>query len=155
MIKFKYTCLLLFTASLIPIGCSDDNNELPDSVSATVLVYMAADNYMDSEVDYSLEQLKAGAKKSSGTTVVYLDREEEAPRLLKITHDGGEVLLKDYDEENSASAETLARVISETKELETAEQFGLVLWSHALGWLPYGYSQTTLSTSMKAEKSAL
>ncbi len=137
-------CLLIFIAMFILAGCGDDK-ELPDSTSATVLIYMAADNSMDSDVDYSLEQLKTGAKNSNGTTVVYLDREDEAPRLFEITHDGEEVLLKSYDEENSASAETLSRVISETKELEPADRFGLVLWSHAMGWLPYGYSSTTLS----------
>ena len=142
----KSICLLLFSALFIFTGCHDDEDIPEIPASTTVLVYMAADNSMDSDVNYSLEQLKTGATKSSGTTVVYLDRENETPRLLEITHDGEEVLLKNYDEENSASAETLARVIRETKELKPADRFGLVLWSHAMGWLPYGYSTTTLAT---------
>lgn len=95
---------------------------------------------MDSDVDYSISQLKAGAKRSAGTAVVYVDRMDEAPRLFKITQAGEEVLLKNYEEENSANVETLVRVIEETKELVPSERFGLVLWSHSMGWVPSGYS---------------
>ena len=153
MIRLRNVFPVFIVSSLILAGCGDDGDELPDVVSSTVLIYMAADNSMDSEVDYTLEQLKTGAKHSGGTVVVYLDRENETPRLFKLTPAGEEVLLKTYDEENSASAVTLARVIGETKELEPADQFGLVLWSHALGWMPAGYSNTTRSTTLKAERS--
>lgn len=40
---------------------------------------------MDDDVDYSISQLKAGAKQSAGTVVVYVDRMNEVPRLFKIT----------------------------------------------------------------------
>lgn len=77
-------------------GCSDDDeDELPPTpISYTTLIYMVADNTMDSDVDYSISQLKAGAKRSAGTAVVYVDRMDEAPRLFKITQAGEEVLLK-------------------------------------------------------------
>lgn len=68
-----------------------------------------------------------------------MDREGETPRLFSITQQGGEVPLKSYAEENSANPETLARVISEAKELVPSDRFGLVLWSHSMGWLPGGY----------------
>lgn len=133
-------CLLFFALT----GCSDDDeDELPPTpISYTTLIYMVADNTMDSDVDYSISQLKAGAKRSAGTAVVYVDRMDEAPRLFKITQAGEEVLLKNYEEENSANVETLVRVIEETKELVPSERFGLVLWSHSMGWVPSGYSRT-------------
>lgn len=133
-------CLLFFALT----GCSDDDeDELPPTpISYTTLIYMVADNTMDSDVDYSISQLKAGAKRSAGTAVVYVDRMDEVPRLFKITQAGEEVLLKNYEEENSANVETLVRVIEETKELVPSERFGLVLWSHSMGWVPSGYSRT-------------
>jgi hypothetical protein len=135
-------------------GCSEDEDLTPEPVSYTTLIYMAADNSMDGEADYTLEQLKEGAKKSGGTVVVYLDREDEAPRLFRISPDGTEIPLKSYDgEENSASAGTLARVIEETKELVPADYFGLVYWSHAMGWLPREYTKTLKWTVLKAERS--
>lgn len=137
-----FFCCTLCCSLFFFTACSTDEDEEPVvPVSYTVLIYMAADNSMDSEVDYTLKELKEGMKRSGGNTVVYLDRISEAPRLFRITADGEEVALKDYAEENSASAETLARVITETKELVPSETFGLVYWSHSMGWVPSGYSK--------------
>lgn len=135
-------------------GCSgDDGDELPPTpVSYTTLIYMMADNSMDYDVDYSISQLKAGARHSAGTAVVYVDRLNEAPRLFKITQSGEEVTLKNYEEENSANVETLVRVIEETKELVPSEKFGLVLWSHSMGWVPGGYSRTRSVWQEKEEQ---
>ena len=142
--SFLFFCCTLFCSLFLFTACSTDEDDEPViPVSYTVLIYMAADNSMDSEVDYTLQELKEGMKRSGGSTVVYLDRAEEAPRLFQITADGEEVALKDYAEENSASAETLARVITETKELVPSEAFGLVYWSHSMGWVPSGYSKDT------------
>lgn len=140
-------CLFLPFAS-----CSESDEAItpPDPVSYTMLVYMAADNSMDSEVDYTISQLKYGARRSAGTVVVYVDRESEAPRLFRITQQGDEVPLKSYEEENSASPATLARVIRETKELVPSSRFGLVLWSHSMGWLPVGYSSSLVPRSTRS-----
>lgn len=138
-----FFCCAMFGSLFLFTACSTDNDEPVVPVSYTVLVYMAADNSMDSEVDYTLQELKEGMKRSGGNTVVYLDRLEKAPRLFRITADGEEVALKEYAEENSATAETLARVIAETKELVPSENFGLVYWSHSMGWVPSGYSKDT------------
>ena len=137
---------LLFLAS-----CSKEDDDLPSAVSYTTLIYMAADNSMDSEVDYTLEQLKTGAPKSGGTVVVYLDREDEVPRLFSISTDGTEIPLLDYDEENSASAGTLARVLEETKQLVPADRYGLIYWSHSMGWLPRDYTKNLKSSALKSE----
>ena len=142
-------CLLLSVFT----GCSNDKEDLPPApVSYTALIYMIADNSMDSDVDYSISQLKAGARHSAGTAVVYVDRLNEAPRLFKITQAGEEVPLKSYAEDNSANIETLVEVKEETKKLVPSEKFGLVLWSHSMGWLPNGYSSGLRMTRGKAEQ---
>lgn len=160
IIAFFRSYNLLFLSGMcllfsVLTGCSDDDDdELPPTpISYTTLIYMAADNTMDSDVDYSISQLKAGAKRSAGTAVVYVDRMDEAPRLFKITQAGEEVALKSYEEENSANVETLVRVIEETKELIPSEKFGLVLWSHSMGWVPSGYSHTRSVWQDKEEQS--
>jgi len=43
-------------------------------------------------------------------------------------------------EENSANTATLTRVILEVKRLLPSDKFGLVFWSHSMGWLPYQVS---------------
>ncbi len=149
IIAFSRSCNLLFLSGMCLLlsvftGCSDDEEDLPPApISYTTLIYMMADNSMDSDVDYSISQLKTGAKHSAGTAVVYVDRLNEAPRLFKITQTGEEVPLKSYAEDNSASIETLVEVIEETKKLVPSEKFGLVLWSHSMGWMPIGHSPAT------------
>jgi len=145
--------LAFLAMALILTGCGDDD-DVPEPVSYTTLIYIAADNSLDTEVDYTLEQLKAGAKSSDGTPVVYLDRKSETPRLFKISSAGEEIPLRSYAEENSASAATLRRVIDETKALEPSEQFGLVLWSHSMGWVPSGFSNQTLAATYKTAKTS-
>lgn len=134
---------ILCAALLWLTGCSPDSELPPAPVSYTTLIYMAADNSMDKDVDYTIGKIKEGAKRSAGTTVIYIDRKNEPPRLIKITQQGEELLLKNYQEENSASTATLIRVIRETKELAPSDKFGMVFWSHSMGWVPAGYYPET------------
>lgn len=121
-------------------GCSQEDELPPTPVSYVTLIYMAADNSMDKDVDYTINKIKEGAKQSAGTAVVYLDRKNDTPRLFKISQKGEEILLKSYEEENSAKAATLARVIRETRELVPSDKFGLVFWTHSMGWYPATYT---------------
>lgn len=150
MNTLKNVWLLFIAISIVLTGCSDDDT--PEPISYTTLIYMAADNSLDSDVDYTLSQLKAGVKYSSGRPVVYLDRKDAAPRLFSLSAEGEEIMLKSYAEENSANAATLHRVINETRELAPSDQFGLVLWSHSMGWVPSGYSHQTLTSTFKVAK---
>jgi len=105
------------------------------------LIYMAADNSTDIDVDSTINKMKEGAKKSKGTTVVYLDRKNKPSRLFSISQNGEETLLEEsYVEENSANTATLTRVILEVKRLLPSDKFGLIFWSHSMGWLPYQVS---------------
>jgi len=143
---------LLFILLIISaVSCNKSDNTPPEPVSYTVLVYMAADNSMESEVPYALQQIKSGMKKSGGTTVVFLDSRDSTPRLFKINNLGEEIPLKTYPELNSASTETLAQIIADTKQMAPNTKYGLVMWSHAMGWLPMGHSNT--SSSIKSNVS--
>jgi len=131
--------LLFILLTIVFLACNKEV-DLPEPVSYTVLIYMAADNSMESEVPYALEQIKSGMKKSGGTTVVFLDSRENTPRLFEINNQGEEVPLKTYPELNSANAETLKQVIADAKQLAPNSKYGLIMWSHAMGWLPANHS---------------
>ena len=133
------TVALSLTGCALLTGCSPEDDLPPTPVSYVTLIYMAADNSMDKDVEYTINKIKEGAKQSAGTAVVYLDRKNAPPRLFSISRKGEETLLKSYEEENSANAATLARVIRETKELLPSDQFGLVFWTHSMGWYPATY----------------
>ena len=140
-------CLPLLLAVFFLTGCWDDDDD--DKVPYTILVYMAADNSLDQDVDYSLQQLRSGLT-SKGAVVVYLDREGNDQTLFQLAaEEKDDILLKDYDEENSASASTLSRVITETKKSVPSEKFGLVIWGHSMGWVPENYETTTRAASLR------
>ena len=149
--SIKPTHALLFLFLLINTVSCNKSDDIQKPVSYTVLIYMAADNSMESEVEYALQQLKSGMKKSGGTTVVFLDSRDSTPRLFKINNQGEEIPLKTYPELNSASAETLKQIIADTKQLAPNNKYGLVMWSHAMGWLPMNHSN--VSSSFKSNVS--
>lgn len=108
----------------------------PDPVpTRTVLVYMAAENSLSSFTTNNINGMIQGMKSTGDNLIVYLDTPSAPPRLIRITP-AGQTILRTYEEENSASPEVLRRVIAETKELFLTESYGLVLWSHGLGWIP-------------------
>ena len=43
---------------------------------------------------------------------------------------------------NSAEPETLTSVMSVTRTMFPAREYGMFLWSHGTGWLPEGYYST-------------
>lgn len=136
LVLYSFVFIYLFT------GCSKDDDPVVPA-SRTLLVYMAADNSLDRDVAYSLKQMKQAINYHDGNLIVYIDRLKEPPRLIRIQPTdtvGIEVLLKTYEEENSASKETFSRVVRETKELFPSSSYGLILWSHGLGWVPGNHS---------------
>src|SRR5690606_30603257 len=46
--------------------------------------------------------------------------------------------VKTYPEQNSATAETFQTVLNDVEALTPADSYGLILFSHATGWLPTG-----------------
>ena len=68
--------IIFLSGVLFLTGCSSDDDKLIslDPVSYTTLIYLAADNSLDNDVDYTISKIKEGAKKSAGTAIVYLDR---------------------------------------------------------------------------------
>lgn len=122
-------------------SCVDDDDTPP--VNSVVLVYMGGDNNLSDETYQKIESLKQGWNKNiKGKLLVYCDPSDAAPQLIEICtcKKGNPIteVVRTYDEENSASAEVFSRVISEVKSLYNAPSYGLILFSHASGWLPEG-----------------
>lgn len=156
--------LSLCFLTLILCGCS--KSEIPPIASNhTMLIYMAADNNLG-EPDYNrpaddqnnLEKLYRTATKANlggGRLIIFHDGSGTTPELFEITETKagkvGKKLLKSYQELNSASASVLGSIIDDVRLLAPATTYGLILWSHATGWLPagssYGYAYNNLRSS--------
>lgn len=127
---------------LLLCSCDRTEPEFPEG-GRTVLIYMAADNSLDrysvTNIDHIVEGLK---DKEECRVVIYVDRRYDVPHLLEIQGGANPVIdtVKVYAEENSASPETLRRVLGEMRERYPSESYGLILWSHGMGWLPENYN---------------
>lgn len=143
---FLFPLLLL---SLLLTSCHKDDEPQTTSYKRTVLVYLAADNNLSSFALEDLAEMKEGmAQVSDGMLhlLVYIDT-GSSPRLVELKKQNGQVVedvVRTYDDRNSVGVdetrEVFADVFSNPDFL--AEGYGLIYWSHADGWIPYGQAST-------------
>lgn len=138
--KYRYIYIVLL---LLVYSCSKEN-EIDVSVpkGRTVLVYLAGDNNMSLEVPEMQKELMAGWNpKTAGSLVIFADGRSATPLLIKIEERNNIIVadtLRRYDNDNSASPNLLRQVIADTQVIAPGESYGMILFSHASGWLPAG-----------------
>ncbi len=134
---------ILLILSLFLLSACEKDEPVPDvHVSErTVLVWLAGDNNLYSEVPHKLSALAEGFKNAAPSDcrlLVYADRRGNYPQLIEIMPDGNQSVLETYPAQNSASPETFSRFLNYMMETAPARHYGLILFSHATGWLPQG-----------------
>jgi hypothetical protein len=140
---------LMLLAPVLLFSACEKNDLLPDdsvpaSVRRTMLVYLGTDNNFRGEAAEKIETLRTNRQANSdGNLLVYADVGDQ-PVLVHIYHTErrGNVAdtIETYPAENSASPETLTRILNRVKEYCPAASYGLVVLSHATGWLPAAMS---------------
>ena len=139
-----YSVALYLLLVLTVLSCSKDSDVKPVvSKGRTVLVYVALDNSLSDEMSAVHASLIEGWTNSDikeGSLLVFADKRGSGkPVLMKIEERKGIVVsdtLRTYDNDNSASPELLRQVIADTKLIAPAKSYGMLLFSHASGWLP-------------------
>lgn len=146
--------LLLIFAILTIVACSKDDDgdryagpepnwrNLPerphDTFERTVLVYISGENNLSHYIPSEIQELRQGSKGiGNNALVVYVDEANERrnPYILWI-RDGVTVDSTALDNDPlSSSAETMLRVLNFTSTYYPANEYGLVLWGHASGWM--------------------
>lgn len=134
----------------LAVGLSSCGKEEPDTpevdptVGRTVLVYMAANNnlggnyYDELDLNEMLEGAKSGALGSDGRLIVYHADYKKTPELLEVTATGLDTLKMYEDGGLSVSSDRMLEVFDDMTEFAPARQYGIVLWSHATGWIQDG-----------------
>ena len=168
--KTIFRLLYIYILILCAASCHKEEAETPEPIAPaspaapgqrTVLVYMAAQNslgYDDFHRDDSLEIVKGAEALQEGQSLMLFIDDKTAPRLYALR--AGEeqpALVKRWAEDaNSTAAATLAAVLELMKVYCPAEEYGLVMWSHADGWLPPTESAevTPLSFGIDTEKNS-
>ncbi len=140
---------LLSVILLVGLTACEHNGESepPALVHRTILVYMVANNdlgsygYDDADLNEMLHAAQTGGL-NGGRLIVYHAPYHKAPALKEITTEGI-VELKCYDNDIlSVSASRMKQVIADTKSIAQADDYGIILWSHASGWLQNGIDET-------------
>jgi len=124
-------------------GCCKEKplpDDPPVSVRRTVLVYLGTDNEFRPEAAQKIEQLKTNWNEANdGNLLIYADTGDKTV-LVHIYHSErrGNVAdtIETYLPENSANPATFVRVLNKVKSYRPADSYGLIVLSHATGWLP-------------------
>lgn len=123
--------------ALLP-ACTDAGTGGEEAVRHVLLVYMAGDtgDGLSGDSYDKLEAMRLGWQGGGDRRLlVYQDATGASPRLMEVA-DRCITVLGEYPEENSASAATLRRVISEAKSSCPDAEFNLLVYSHGSGWSP-------------------
>lgn len=135
-----------------------DVDEPSASTFRSVLVYLGTDNNFRSEAQQKIEQLRANWNRDTdGNLLVYADA-GGSPVLVHIYHSKlrgnvADTIAAYPAGENSASPETLTRVLNTLQADFPATSYGLVALSHATGWLPAEMSEPPRLKSLIQDKS--
>ena len=146
MKKFYPIALILATLTLLT-ACHSDKHEKKQPDMETVLVYIAGDNNLQSFIMSDVSQMMEGstALSQGNNLILFVDRKGQTPYFLKVEN-GDTLRLKTFDEElKSSDAETLRMALSWTMENYEAQNYGLVLWGHADGWIIWQESAASRS----------
>lgn len=133
--------VLLSVGFFLTLSCAPMSEPLADW---TLLVYMIADNNLDSFTTADINEMESALPTSNVQVVVYVDRAvgsvPEAPVCLRIVGDRSKEivseLVRTYIEQDSCDDKVLAEFIGWAKSTYPARRYGLVLWSHGTGWIP-------------------
>ena len=142
-------CIItILSLSALLGSCIAEDYEGPDSnlPTRTIIVWLGGDNNLSDETERKIEALRQGWTYTGNKCLIYEDSRDGA-RLLRL-RGGCRVTpipyvetVREYGAENSASAETFARVLREVADEYPADSYGLIFFSHASGWLPAGTLQ--------------
>ena len=138
--------LILLAAVLCLTACHDPEKEARER--QVVLVYFAGNNSLSAEGVDDFTSLKASwlpkEKDRSHILLVYRHFTDQTPTLMRLYKDRNgntvEQIIREYSfDSNSADSRTLASVLADAEEAWPSASHGLILWSHASGFLPPGY----------------
>lgn len=141
------TLSILLVVLLLVTSCNPVNDDPPyrPAKSKTVLLYLAANNNLSQDAFANIAEIERGylPDKGGDNLIIYAHTAGTSPKLLKVYRGEDGKAVRDtvyrFPATNSATAAALTNAINITTTMFPADENGLVLWSHATGWLPSGY----------------
>lgn len=163
----QYFFLLLSLAAFAFAGChKDEPKEVEGHYDRTVLVYMAMQNSLGSSGYHRADSAEIanamGFIPANDRLLLFID-DARAPRIYELNRgldaknpktglSYGPKLVKKWNEDlSSASAATLTEVLEYMRRHYDSDSYGLVMGSHATGWLPTDMSTSSNNSPRREE----
>lgn len=131
----QYIGVVLF---FLLVSCVKD--ELEPQKARTLMVYLAGDNNLSGYMQKNISSMMSAWKMSyNANIVIYFDGPYATPELYTFQFKEKEVekqVLKTYEEMDSADPKVLKKVLNDMRDLYPSDSYGLILGSHASGWIP-------------------
>ena len=135
--------IITFFATFIFISCNDEEPKPQNISNRTILVYMVASNslgigHYDTADIAEMIAASNSNNFNNGRLIIYHAPYGKNPSLKEVTN-GQVVTLREYSQSTSSvEQKRMQEVIDDTKKIAPAHDYGLILWSHANGWLQNG-----------------
>ena len=130
--------ILGFALAILPFtSCNDDIPQPDEKLKGnTVIIYMGAENSLQSFSYNDLNEMQMGAKDipEDCQVVVYRDAELK-PSIFKLSRKGMTTWKEYKTEMNSADPATMKSILKDIIKDFPSEKYSLVLWSHGSGWI--------------------
>ena len=148
--NFKNYYIICCFYVLLLAGCGGDTPKpLESKPFRTVLIYIAANNNLSSEAYNNIDQIENSIGEVDGNLIVYARLPNSNAALYQISNKNGQrqkLKIKEYGNHNSSDPTVMRQIITEVYESHKAESYGLILWSHATGWIPANIGSVKLKS---------
>ena len=134
--------LIFIGALLLLISCKKDDS-LSSLPRRTVLVYMSGENNLSPYADADIREMIEGRKSvaDNENLIIYVDHalQNEKPFIARITKDQNhpvDTLYRFSEDHYSSDPQKLQQVLQwVVNNCPASEDYGLVFWGHANGWI--------------------
>ncbi len=113
----------------------------------TVMVYMDADNNLESFGVANLEMLESVGSTEDVNFVVLMDT-YVGPAYLLLVKKGGSDILASWGEVNMGDPATMTKFIKDAKEAAPAQKYCFISWDHGGGWRGLNWDDTAFELGL-------
>ena len=160
--KLHITCFFKFLFLLTVVFCLNSCSDEPSAPSVepahrTILIYMSANNtlgsqyYCDEADIIEIKQaVREGAIGDNNRLIIFHGAPDNTQTLYEVDDKGNFNTIKVYPGDDfDTSADFMLQVFNDAKNHAPADDYGLILWSHGLGWTQNGLNDNGPTLSPK------
>lgn len=137
--QFYLLYFIFTTCSILLTSCDLDNDAKEEKYKRTIIAYIGRDNNLTAKYEDKIGYMLEGWDGRNGNLIIYQDTAGGNSGLMEVYRENGTNktrIIQEYSSENSADPAVFKRVLNDAISLYPADSYGLIIFSHASGWLP-------------------